>query len=52
MSFNKENIAFGSSNSTMIVQSPAPDPHVTTTPAPQPASNEPSPSPASPNATT
>jgi len=52
MSFNKENIAFGSSNSTMIVQSPAPDPHVTTTPAPQPASNQPSPSPASPNATT
>jgi len=52
MAFNKEKIAFGSSNSTMIVQSPAPDPHVTTTPAPQPASNQPSPSPASPNATT
>jgi len=52
LAFNKENIAFGSSNSTMIVQSPAPDPHVTTTPAPQPASNQPSPSPASPNATT
>ncbi|HSY36219.1 MAG TPA: mechanosensitive ion channel family protein [Acidobacteriaceae bacterium] len=52
MAFNKEKIAFGSSNSTMIVQSPAPDPHVPTTESPQPASNQPSPSPASPNATT
>jgi small conductance mechanosensitive channel len=50
MAFNKESIAFGSSNSTMIVQSPAPDPHVTATP--QPASTQPSPSAASPNATT
>jgi len=52
MAFNKEKIAFGSSNSTMIVQSPAPDPHRTTTQPPQPASNQPSPSAASPNATT
>jgi small-conductance mechanosensitive channel len=52
MAFNKENIAFGSSNSTMIVQSPAPDPHITPTETPRPASNQPSPSPASPNATT
>jgi len=52
MAFNKEKIAFGSSNSTMIVQSPAPDPHRTTTQPPQFASNQPSPSAASPNATT
>ena len=52
LAFNKEKIAFGSSNSTMIVQSPAPDPHVTPTEAPQPASTQPSPSPSSPNATT
>jgi moderate conductance mechanosensitive channel len=52
MAFNKEKIAFGSSNSTMIVQSPAPDPHVPTTSEPQPASTQPSPSPSSPNATT
>ncbi len=50
MAFNKENIAFGAANSTMILQSPAPDPHLTTQP-PQPASSQPSPSPASPNVT-
>jgi small-conductance mechanosensitive channel len=32
LAFNKEKIAFGSSNSTMIVQSPAPDPPTTTKP--------------------
>jgi len=52
LAFNKEKIAFGSSNSTMIVQSPAPDPQVTPTQPPQPASTQPSPSPSSPNATT
>ena len=52
MAFNKEKIAFGSSNSTLIVQSPTPDAPTATLPAPQPASNQPSPSAASPNATT
>ena len=54
MAFNKEKIAFGSSNSTMIVQSPAPDPHIPNqgAPTPTPASSQPSPSAASPNATT
>ena len=52
MAFNKEKIAFGSSNSTMIVQSPAPDPHIPNQGAPTPASAQPSPSAASPNATT
>ncbi|WP_158789061.1 mechanosensitive ion channel family protein [Granulicella sp. L46] len=52
MAFNKEKIAFGSSNSTMIVQSPAPDPPSTLPQPPQPASSQPSPSAASPNATT
>jgi moderate conductance mechanosensitive channel len=51
LAFNKEKIAFGSSNSTLIVQSPTP-----TNPAtpiqPEPASNQPSASAASPNATT
>ena len=52
LAFNKEKIAFGSSNSTMIVQSPPPDvPGAKPTP-PEPASNQPSPSPSSPNATT
>jgi small-conductance mechanosensitive channel len=49
LAFNKEKIAFGSSNSTMIVQSPAPDSASGTQPeAPAPASA----SAASPNATT
>jgi small-conductance mechanosensitive channel len=52
MAFNKEKIAFGSSNSTMIVQSPAPDPPSALPQPPQPASSQPSPSAASPNATT
>jgi small conductance mechanosensitive channel len=52
LAFNKENIAFGSSNSTMIVQSPTPDPPTTTPATPTPASNQPSPSPSSPNVTT
>ena len=52
MAFNKEKIAFGSSNSTLIVQSPAPDPPTTKLEAPTPASNQPSASAASPNATT
>ncbi len=52
MAFNKENIAFGSSNSTMIVQSPAPDPHIDKPEAPSPVSNQPSPSVSSPNVTT
>jgi small-conductance mechanosensitive channel len=50
LAFNKEKIAFGSSNSTLIVQSPSPD-DTSTTPAPQHPSNQPSPGPASPNAT-
>jgi small conductance mechanosensitive channel len=52
LAFNKEKIAFGSSNSTMIVQSPTPDPPTTTPATPTPASNQPSPSPSSPNVTT
>ena len=53
LAFNKEKIAFGSSNSTLIVQSPTPDPPSNTKPeTPAPASNQPSPSAASPNATT
>ena len=53
LAFNKEGIAFGSSNSTLIVQS---EPHPTTSASsistdPQPPSNQPSPSPSSPNAT-
>ena len=52
MAFNKEKIAFGSSNSTMIVQSPPPDPPSAPPQPPQPASSQPSPSPSSPNATT
>ena len=50
LAFNKEKIAFGSSNSTMIVQPPAPEP--STTPAhPTSASTQPSPSSSSPNVT-
>jgi small-conductance mechanosensitive channel len=53
MAFNKEKIAFGSSNSTLIVQSPAPDPpNNTKSEAPTPASTQPSASASSPNATT
>ena len=52
IAFNKEGIAFGSSNSTLIVQSPPPEPATTKSAPPLPASNQPSPSPASPNATT
>jgi moderate conductance mechanosensitive channel len=53
LAFNKEKIAFGSSNSTMIVQTPAPDIASDTRPeAAAPASDQPSASAASPNATT
>ena len=52
LAFNKEKIAFGSSNSTLIVQSPAPEPVSTKSAPPTPASDQPSPSAASPNATT
>ena len=54
LAFNKEGIAFGSSNSTLIIQNVAPEPPTRslTEPASTPASNQPSPSPASPNATT
>ena len=52
LAFNKEKIAFGSSNSTLIVQSPTPDPPSTKPLAPEPASNQPSASASSPNATT
>lgn len=52
LAFSKEKIAFGSSNSTLIVQSPTPEPPTTKPFPPEPASNQPSPSPASPNATT
>ncbi len=53
LAFNKEQIAFGSSNSTMIVQSPAPDPSSTSKlKPPHPASDQPSPSASSPNVTT
>jgi hypothetical protein len=51
LAFNKEKIAFGSSNSTMIVQSPTPDPATPKSAPPTPASNQPSPSTASPNVT-
>jgi small-conductance mechanosensitive channel len=50
LAFNKEKIAFGSSNSTLIVQSPGPE-DPSTTPAPQHPSDQPSPSSSSPNAT-
>ena len=50
LAFNKEKIAFGSSNSTMIVQPPSSGPATSpNTPPPTPASNQPSPSAASPN---
>jgi len=49
LAFNKEKIAFGSSNSTMIVQPPAPEPATKSTTVP--ASNQPSPSSSSPNVT-
>jgi small conductance mechanosensitive channel len=52
LAFNKEKIAFGSSNSTLIVRSPTPEPPSTKSLPPEPASNQPSPSPSSPNATT
>jgi small conductance mechanosensitive channel len=52
LAFNKEKIAFGSSNSTLIVQSPTPDAPGAKPLAPEPASNQPSASAASPNATT
>jgi small conductance mechanosensitive channel len=52
MAFNREKIAFGSSNSTMIVQPPPPDASATKAEPPTPASNQPSPSPSSPNVTT
>jgi small-conductance mechanosensitive channel len=49
LAFNKEKIAFGSSNSTLIVQS---EPHPTSAVSePQPPSNQTSASPSSPNAT-
>jgi small conductance mechanosensitive channel len=54
LAFNKERIAFGSSNSTLIVQSPdanaSPDTASLKPPAPEP-SNQPSPSSSSPNVT-
>jgi small conductance mechanosensitive channel len=52
LAFNKEKIAFGSSNSTLIVQSPTPDTPSTKPLHPEPASNQPSTSPSSPNVTT
>jgi small-conductance mechanosensitive channel len=52
LAFNKEKIAFGSSNSTLIVQSPTPEPANPKPLAAEPASNQPSASPSSPNATT
>ena len=51
LAFNKENIAFGSSNSTMIVQSPTPEPSDSKPTTPTPASTQPSPSSSSPNVT-
>ena len=51
LAFNKEKIAFGSSNSTLIVQSPTPT-NPTIPIQPEPASNQPSASASSPNATT
>jgi moderate conductance mechanosensitive channel len=51
MAFNKEKIAFGSSNSTLIVQSPTPETPNTSS-SPIEASDQPSASAASPNATT
>jgi small-conductance mechanosensitive channel len=51
LAFNKEKIAFGSSNSTLILQRPATTtPHTPT--EPMPASNQPSASASSPNVTT
>jgi small conductance mechanosensitive channel len=51
LAFNKEKIAFGASNSTMIVQPPAPEPSTLKSDAPVQASNQPSPSDSSPNVT-
>jgi len=51
LAFNKEKIAFGSSNSTMIVQPPAPEPSDSKPTTPTPASTQPSPSSSSPNVT-
>lgn len=54
LAFNKEKIAFGSSNSTLIIQNnnPVPAASAKATTEPAPASSQPSPSPASPNVTT
>jgi small conductance mechanosensitive channel len=53
LAFSKENIAFGTTNSTMILQDPGPKAHTanSTTPTPEPPSNQPSASSSSPNAT-
>jgi moderate conductance mechanosensitive channel len=51
LAFNKEKIAFGSTNSTLIIQNPTPTDSPTPT-EPVTPSNQPSPSPSSPNVTT
>ena len=51
LAFNKEKIAFGSTNSTLIIQNPT-HTHAPTSTEPVTPSNQPSPSPSSPNVTT